>query len=128
MSQLGNLVRPWKHCKGLAVLLYNYEHITGFLYSNPRISNKLACLVRELLTLPHMKVIYAAFSILGIYFIEPFYLSTITTGVMHTELGILYRVLHVSNLETKVEASILDMKNPIFPGISQELFESVKKS
>ena len=34
----------------------------------------------------------------------------------------------VSTLETKVEASILDMKNPIFPGVSQEHFKSVKKS
>ena len=30
--------------------------------------------------------------------------------------------------ETKVEASILDMKNLIFPGVSQEHFKSVKKS
>ena len=111
-----------------AVLLYNYEHITGFLSSNPHISNKLACLVRELLTLPHMKVIFAAFSILGIYLIEPFYSRTIATGATHTELGLFYRELYVSLLETKVEASILDMKNPIFPGVSQELFVSVKKS
>ena len=35
-----------------AVLLFNYEHIAGFPSKNPHISNKLACLVRELLSLP----------------------------------------------------------------------------
>ena len=74
-----------------AVLLYNYEHIAGFLASNPHITNKLACLVRELLTLPHMKVIFAAFSLLRIYLIEPFYSRTIATGATHTELGIFWR-------------------------------------
>ena len=111
-----------------AVLLFNYEHISGFLSSNPHISNKLACLVRELLNLPHMKVIYAAFSILGIHLIEPFYSRTIATGATHTELGIFYRELHTSLQETKVEASVLTMENPIFPGVSKDLFESVKKS
>ena len=111
-----------------AVLLFNYEHITGFLSINPHISNKLACLVRELLTLPHMKVIYVAFSLLGVYLIEPFYARTIATGATHTELGIFYRELHTSLQETKVEASILAMEKSIFPGVSQKLFESVKKS
>ena len=111
-----------------AVLLFNYKHISGFLSSNPHISKKLACLVRELLNLPHMKVIYAAFSILGIHLIEPFYSRTIATGATHTELGIFYRELHTSLQETKVEASVLTMENPIFPGVSKDLFESVKKS
>ena len=60
-----------------AVLIFNYEHIEGFLSSNPQISNKLACLVHELLNLPHLKVIFTAFSILGVYPIEPFYAHTI---------------------------------------------------
>ena len=86
-----------------AVLLYNYEHLAGFLSSNPQISNKLACLVRELLTLPHMKVIFTAFSLLGVYLIEPFYARTIDTGATHTTLGNFYRELHTSLQEKKVE-------------------------
>ena len=111
-----------------AVLLYNYEHLQGFLSSNPHISDKLACLVRELLTLPHMKVIYTAFALLGIHLIEPFYSRTITTGTIHTELGVFYRELHTSLVETNVDASMLTMGHPIFPGVSEKLFKSVKKS
>ena len=49
-----------------AVCLMNYEHIEGFLSSNPQISNKHACLIRELQNLPHLKLIYSAFAILGV--------------------------------------------------------------
>ena len=48
-----------------------YLHIEGFLATNHHISNKLACLIRKLLNLPHLKVIYVAFAILGVHIIEP---------------------------------------------------------
>ena len=69
-----------------AVLLFNYEHLEGFLAINPHISIKLACLVRELLNLLHLKVIYVAFALLGVHLIEPFYARTIAKGATHTEL------------------------------------------
>ena len=64
----------------------------------------------------------------GIYLVEPFYTCTIATGGTHTKLCKFYRELHTSLQETKVEASIPSMENHIFPGISREIFESVKKS
>ena len=75
-----------------------------------------------------MKVIYAAFSLLGVYLIEPFNARTIATGATQSELSIFYKELYSSLQETKVEASILAMEDPIFPGVSKELFESVKMS
>ena len=114
--------------RAAAVLLFNYEHIAGFLASNPQISNKLACLVREILTLPHMKVIYAAFALMGIHLVEPFYSRTIAVGATHTELGDFYRELHNSLLNKEVGVDILSLTDPIFAGTSHELFESVKKS
>ena len=71
-----------------------YLHIEGFLATNHHISNKLACLIRELLNLPHLKVIYVAFAILGLHIIEPFYAHTIAKGAMHTELGKFCKDLH----------------------------------
>ena len=111
-----------------AVLLFNYEHIRGFLSSNPHISNKLACLVRELLNLPHLKVIFTAFSILVIHLIEPFYSRTIAKGTTHTELAVFYMDLFHSLVQTKVDSSTLSFNKPIFPGVSEELFQEVKKS
>ena len=42
-------------------------------------------------------------------------------------MGKFYGELHTSLQETEVEASIPFMENHIFPGISKEIFESVKK-
>ena len=111
-----------------AVLLFNIEHIAGFLATNPHISNKLACLIRELLNLPHMKVIYTALALLGIFLIEPFYARTIAKGATHTDLGVFYSELYSCMKEIQVDSSILSMEQPIFPGVSLELFKSVKES
>ena len=114
--------------RACAVLLHNYPHIEGFLSINPQISNKLACLVRELLNLPHLKVIFVVFSILGVHLIEPFYSRTIRTGATHTELGKFYRELHSSLLTANVEVDIISLASPLFAGVSEELFEAVKSS
>ena len=111
-----------------AVLLFNIEHIAGFLATNPHICNKLACLIRELLNLPHMKVIYTAFALLGIFLIEPFYARTIAKGATHTDLGVFYSELYSCMKDMQVNSSILSMEQPIFPGVSLELFKSVKES
>ena len=111
-----------------AVLLYNYQHIEGFLSINPHVSNKLACLVRELLNLPHLKVIFVSFSILGIQLIEPFYARTIQTGVTHSVLGNFYRELYNSLLTVNVDVNIISLAKPIFAGVSEKLFEEVKSS
>ena len=110
------------------MLLFNYEHIEGFLSSNPHISNKLACLVRELLNLPHLKVIFAVFALLGVHLIEPFYCKTISQTATHTKLKSFYKELHTSLVTTKVDASFLTLSKPFFPGVKVELFMDVKKS
>ena len=111
-----------------AVCLNNYEHIEGFLSINPQISNKLACLIRELQNLPHLKVIYCVFALLGVHLIEPFYAITITTGTTHTMLTTFYKNLHTSLSTQKVSADFLSLTKPFFPGISEKLFTGVKKS
>jgi hypothetical protein len=111
-----------------AVLLFNYDHLEGFLSANPQISNKLACLVRELLNLPYLKVVYATFALLGVQIIEPFYARTITKGATHTELKVFYQELHSSLVKTKVDSTFLTLTNAIFPGVSNDLFKGVKKS
>ena len=114
--------------RAFEVLLYNFEHIAGFLATNPHIATKLACLRRELLNLPHIKVIYTAFALLGIILIKPFYARTIAMGATHTELGVFYSELNSYMKKIQVDASILSMEHPIFPGVSWELIKSVRES
>ena len=59
--------------RACAVLLHNYPHLESFQCDPPHISNKLACLVRELMNLPHLKVIFSCFVLLGVHIVELFY-------------------------------------------------------
>ena len=49
--------------RAAGVLLHNLPHLDLFLSLNPHINNKLACLVRELLDLPYLKVEVFGFAI-----------------------------------------------------------------
>ena len=114
--------------RAAAVLLNNYEHLAGFLSENLHISNKLTCLVRELMNLPHLKVIFAAFAAIGVHLIEPFYGRTIHTEVTHSQLKVFYKDLYKSLISDRVDEEFVIFSKPFFPGISQEFFSDVKVS
>ena len=111
-----------------AVLSHNYEHLAAFLSDHPHISNKLACLVRELMNLPHLKVIYACFVILGVQLVEPFYSKTIQPEATHSTLKIFYQGLYTNLTMDWVETSFILLNKPHFSGISEDLFTAIKKS
>ena len=102
--------------------------LAGFLSANPHISNKLACLVRELMNLPHLKVIYAVFSLLGIHLIEPFYARTIQQDATHTTLKAFFQGLYNNLIKNKADDHFLSLDRPFFSGVSKNLFSAVKES
>ncbi|KAJ8367647.1 hypothetical protein AAFF_G00313990 [Aldrovandia affinis] len=55
----------------------NNDHLAEFLSQNPHIINCLACLVREVMELPYLKVVLMVFGCLGVNLVEPFYARTI---------------------------------------------------
>ena len=65
----------------------------NILSENPHISNKIACLVREFMNLPHLREVYCAFAALGVHLIEPVYARTITQGATHSELKVFYKYM-----------------------------------
>ena len=97
-----------------AVLLHNYPHLESFLADHPQISNKLACLVRELMNLPHLKVIYSVFALLGVHLVEPFYSATIDTKATHSSLKGFYKGLYDSLSHTKVTVDFLSLEKASF--------------
>ena len=111
-----------------AVLLHNHDHLESFLAHHPHISNKLACLVRELMNLPHLKVIYACFALLGVQLVEPFYSRTIQPDATHSSLKAFYQGLYDSLSKEVVTTNFIQLSEPHFPGVSSDLFNSVKKS
>ena len=80
--------------RAAGVLLHNLPYLEQFLASNPHINNKLACLVRELLDLPYLKVVFAVFAAVGVHVIEPFYSKTIDKMSTHSTLKEFYTLLY----------------------------------
>ncbi|KAL5500287.1 hypothetical protein EMCRGX_G011821 [Ephydatia muelleri] len=114
--------------KAAAVLVNNYEHLAGFLSDNPHISNKLACLVRELTNLPHLRVVYCAFAALRVHLIEPFYARTITQGATNSELKVFYKKIYECLINQKAHSEFLIFSKPFFPGVLEMLLKGVKNS
>ncbi|QQP49510.1 Hypothetical protein FKW44_010212, partial [Caligus rogercresseyi] len=98
-----------------------------FLSQNPHISNRLACLVREVMELPYLKVVFVAFACLGVHLVEPFYARTIEKDATHTQLREFYKGLH-TGLGQPISDNYTTFTTPEYPVVSDKLFSSVKKT
>ena len=65
--------------RAAAVLLFYSDNLTIFIVLNTQITNRLSCLVRELLGFSYLKPALAVFAAYGLHLIEPFYATTIST-------------------------------------------------
>ena len=110
-----------------AVLLYNMPYLVQFLSSNPHINNRLACLVRELLELPYLKVVFVVFAAVGVHIIEPFYCKTIDKESTHSSLRDYYALLY-SDLGKAANESFFNLEGPVFESVSTTLFDGVAAS
>ncbi|KAJ8395923.1 hypothetical protein AAFF_G00026310 [Aldrovandia affinis] len=113
--------------KAAAVLIYHYDHVAEFLSQNPYINNRLACLVRELMELPYLKVVLMVFACLGVHLVEPFYARTIEKDATHTQLREFYKGLH-TGLGQPISDNFTRFTKPEYPGVSDDLFTGVKKT
>ena len=113
--------------RAAAVLVYNFGFLAQFLAENPHINNRLACLVREVMELPYLKVVLVVFACLGVHMVEPFYARTIKKGATHSELKVFYKALHDS-LDHHPSENLYTFSGPEFDGVSIELFSAVKES
>ena len=113
--------------RAAAVLLYNYEWLDLFLQTHPQITNRLACLNRNLFELDYIKVVFTVFAAFGVHLVEPFYCRTIDTGATHTSLKVFYKELY-DGMEETISIDFFDFKTPHFPGISLTLFQEIIKS
>ena len=75
------------------MLLHLFPHLYDFLSSHPNINNKLACLVREVLELPYLRVVFSVFGAIGVKIIEPLYAKTIDKRSTHSTLKEFYSIL-----------------------------------
>ena len=106
--------------RAAAVLIQNMP-LNEFLNNNPNINNKLACLVREMVELPYLKVVYAVFAAVGIRIIEPFYIKTIASR------SIYYSDLY-KDLGKMVDSTFFSLEGPVLESETEELFTGVMAS
>ena len=110
--------------KASGVLLQNLPHLKQFLSIHPNINNKLACLVREVMDLPHLVVVLAVFAGIGIHVIEPFYSQTINKDSTHSSLKEYYTLLH-RDLGMMVKEDFFAFESPVLESETKELFSGV---
>lgn len=113
--------------RAAAVLVHIYNWLKLFLDENPQITNRLACLVRDIFELSYMKVIFVVIAALGVHLVEPFYARTIQSGATHSILKKFYKDLY-SSMETEVTQSFFHFARPQFAGVSTDLFDAVQVS
>ena len=113
--------------RAAAVLVYNFDHLVEFLNQNPHINNRLACLVREVMELPYLRVILVVFACLGVHLVEPFYVRSLEKGATHTKLRDFYKGLHIS-LGKPISEQYTRFTKPEFSGVSHELFQGVQNN
>ena len=113
--------------RAAGVLLYNLPYLEQFLASNPHINNRLACLVRELLDLPYLKVVFCVFAAVGLHVIEPFYSKTIDKQSTHSSLKEFYTVLY-NDLGKSANDKFFSLDAPVLDSVPGELFSGVLSS
>ena len=87
----------------------------------------LACLIREILDLPYFKVVLVVLACLGVHLVENFYARTIEKGATHTQLQEFYKGLY-TGLGQPISEDFTNFVRPEYPGVSEDLFEGVKKN
>ncbi|QQP51201.1 Hypothetical protein FKW44_012475, partial [Caligus rogercresseyi] len=93
----------------------------------PSINTRLACLVREVMELPYLKVVLVAFACLVYTWWSPFYARTIEKDATHTQLREFYKGLH-TGLGQPISDNYTTFTTPEYPVVSDKLFSSVKKT
>ena len=114
--------------RAAAVLLYHWNHLQEFLAMNPSINNRLACLVREVMSLPYLKPVLVVVACFGVHLVKLFYANTINTTSTHSFLKVFYISIYNSMEEGNIDKEFYPFVKPMFHGVSEELLDRVKTS
>lgn len=109
-------------------MCYHWEDFFSFLTSHDYITNKLACLARDALSLEYVKVVVAVVAILGIQIITPYHAMTISKTATHSKLKVMFETLYTEMSSLVVNEDFFKLEEPIFSVVSKNLFKSVKEN
>ena len=108
-------------------MCYHWNDFNDFLDTHDYVTNKLACLVRDVINLEYIRVIIAVVAAIGTHLINPYHTKTINTDSTHSSLKEFFSELY-SDLQTKkIDNQFFEFLSPVFGSISSRLFSAVKK-
>ena len=113
--------------RACAVIVYIKEYLCTWLEDNPGVTNRLACLVRDMLKVDYLDVAFSVFAALGIQLIEPFLAYTTSSVATHSNLKDFYQSLH-DRMDSPVTEEFFQFNNPWFTCVSANMFEKIQNS
>ena len=108
-----------------AVFLHHYEDFKEFLTEFSDVTNKLACLVRDALNLPHLLTVLVVFACFGIHVISPFHSKSIATSTTHSNFQEFCSSLHSSLMTCNIDETFFDLSVPFYNAVSTGTLDSV---
>ena len=113
--------------KACAVCLYSRDILQDFLLGHPEIDNRLACLVRDIYSQEYVKLVLTVVSVFGVQLVEPFHAKTVSKNSNHNSLKQIFQGLY-DQMGKPITPSLFDLSSAWYPGISNNMFDSVKES
>ena len=107
-------------------MCYHWEDFLSFLESHAYITNKLACLVRDAMTLDYIKVVIAVVAALGVHIVSPYHAMTIDKAATHSSLKEFFNNLYSDLVSHQVGEDFFKFEVPEFHAVSARLFDRVK--
>lgn len=96
-------------------MCYHWTDFWDFLEEHEYITNKLACLVRDALSLKYIKIVAAVVAIIGVQLVTPFHALTISKGATHSKLKERFKSLYEELLANDVTEDFFQLESPAFP-------------
>ena len=113
--------------KSSAIMCYHWQDFCSFLESHAYITNKLACLVRDALSLDYVKVVIAVLAAFGVHLVSPYHAITIVKTTTHTSEEVFLKSLYADLISHNIGEDFFKFEAPEFHAVSQNLFDNVKK-
>ena len=113
--------------KSSAIMCHHWEDFSNFLETHGYITNKLACLVRDSLSLDYVKIVIAVVAVFGIQIISPYHAMTISTSATHSKLKVTFESLYGEMTKMNAKDNFFNLEEPAFSPVNASIFKSVKK-
>ena len=110
-----------------ARVYYHWDDFVEFFEKQDYVTNKLACLCRDAMDLPHIRTVAATLAAFGIHLVSPFFSKTKSSKSTHTDLKDYFSTVHNSLLNQEIDETFFTFDGEFFKGIGSYFVNNIKK-